>query len=135
MPTRTYIRDLQPSQWVEGVYAIYNCQLGRTKSEKPYIKCLLADNAAVNGRAAPPPRCGDASGPPVSVSADLAAPWSAEDRATLGAFVAGAGMPYPDFTASGERVWDRALSDEELHRIRRWIEAGAVVTECGACAP
>lgn len=43
MAKRTYIRDLQPAQWVEGVFAIYNCQLGRTKTEKPYIKCLLAD--------------------------------------------------------------------------------------------
>jgi len=43
MPSRVYIRDLQPSQWVEGVFAIHNCQLGRTKTEKPYIKCLLAD--------------------------------------------------------------------------------------------
>jgi len=43
MTKRTYIRDLQPAQWVEGVFAIYNCQLGKTKSEKPYIKCLLAD--------------------------------------------------------------------------------------------
>jgi 3'-5' exoribonuclease len=45
MAKRTYIRDLQPSQWVEGVFAIYNCQLGRTKTEKPYIKCLLADKS------------------------------------------------------------------------------------------
>ena len=43
MPQRSYIRDLQPSQLIEGVYAIRNCQLGRTKTGKPYIKCLLAD--------------------------------------------------------------------------------------------
>ena len=32
MPQRSYIRDLQPSQLIEGVYAIRNCQLGRTKT-------------------------------------------------------------------------------------------------------
>ena len=43
MAKRVYIRELQAAQWIEGVYAIRNCQLGRTKTEKPYIKCLLAD--------------------------------------------------------------------------------------------
>ncbi|MCC6680823.1 MAG: CMP-binding protein [Phycisphaeraceae bacterium] len=41
--TRTYIRDLKPSQYVDGVYAVQNCQLGQTKNGKPYLKCLLAD--------------------------------------------------------------------------------------------
>ena len=43
MPPRTYIRDLEPSQLVEGVYAIQNCQLGQTRGGKPFLKCLLAD--------------------------------------------------------------------------------------------
>lgn len=45
MPNRTLIRNLAPSQLVEGVYAIYNCQLGQTKGGKPYIKCLLGDRS------------------------------------------------------------------------------------------
>ncbi len=40
---RTFIRDLAPTQFVDGVFAIQNCQLGQTRGGKPYIKCLLAD--------------------------------------------------------------------------------------------
>lgn len=39
----TYIRDLAASQFVDGVYSVQNCQLGQTKTGKPYIKCLIAD--------------------------------------------------------------------------------------------
>lgn len=42
-PARTFIRDLKPSQYIDASFAIQNCQLGRTKQDKPYIKCLLAD--------------------------------------------------------------------------------------------
>ncbi len=45
------IRQLQDSQYIEGVFAIQNCQLGQTKGGKPYIKCLLADRSGrVPGR-------------------------------------------------------------------------------------
>lgn len=40
---RVNIADLEPSQLIQGVYAIQNCQLGHTKTGKPYIRCLLAD--------------------------------------------------------------------------------------------
>jgi 3'-5' exoribonuclease len=40
---RVYIRDLQAAQNLEGVFAVQNCQLGKTKNGKPFIKCLLAD--------------------------------------------------------------------------------------------
>ncbi len=43
MSNRLYIADLGPADLVEGVYAIQNCQLGQTKTGKPYIKCLIAD--------------------------------------------------------------------------------------------
>ena len=43
MSSRTNITDLQPAQLVQGVYAIQNCQLGQTKTGKPYIRCLVAD--------------------------------------------------------------------------------------------
>jgi len=42
---RTFIRDMQPAQYIEGIFAIQNCQLGQTKTGKPYIKCLLADRS------------------------------------------------------------------------------------------
>jgi 3'-5' exoribonuclease len=45
VPTRTYIRDLEANQLVAGVMAIQNCQLGQTKTGKPFIKCLLADKS------------------------------------------------------------------------------------------
>jgi 3'-5' exoribonuclease len=40
---RIYICDLQPSQLIEGTFAVQNCQLGQTRAGKPYIKCLLGD--------------------------------------------------------------------------------------------
>ena len=43
MAEHPYISDLQPAQLVEGVYAIQNCQLGHTKTGKPYIRCLIGD--------------------------------------------------------------------------------------------
>ncbi len=43
MAERVYIRDLKPAQNIDGVFAVQNCQLGKTKNGKPYIKCLLAD--------------------------------------------------------------------------------------------
>ncbi len=43
MPDRTYIRDLKAAQNIDGVFAVQNCQLGKTKNGKPFIKCLLAD--------------------------------------------------------------------------------------------
>jgi 3'-5' exoribonuclease len=46
VPPRTLSRDLEANQYVEGVYAIQNCQLGLTKGGKPFIKCLLADRSA-----------------------------------------------------------------------------------------
>ena len=42
---RIFIADLTPNQFVEGVYALQNCQLGQTKTGKPYIKCLLGDKS------------------------------------------------------------------------------------------
>jgi 3'-5' exoribonuclease len=42
---RILIRDVQPNQLIQGVYAIQNCQLGQTKNGKPYIKCLIADKS------------------------------------------------------------------------------------------
>ncbi|MEE9212949.1 MAG: HD domain-containing protein [Phycisphaeraceae bacterium] len=45
MAKRILIRDLKPAQLVEGVYAIHNCQLGQTKTGKPYIKCLVGDRS------------------------------------------------------------------------------------------
>jgi 3'-5' exoribonuclease len=43
MPTRPYIRDLEANQFADGVFAIQNAQLGKTKNGKPFLKCLLAD--------------------------------------------------------------------------------------------
>jgi len=44
--TRTLIRDFSPSQLVEGVFALQNCQLGKTKNGKPFLKCLIGDRSA-----------------------------------------------------------------------------------------
>ena len=45
MAERTLIRDMAPAQFIEGVFAIHNCQLGQTKNGKPYLKCLLSDRS------------------------------------------------------------------------------------------
>ena len=45
MPTRTLIRDLQANQFLDGVFAIQNAQLGKTKNGKPFLKCLVADKS------------------------------------------------------------------------------------------
>jgi 3'-5' exoribonuclease len=42
--TQIAIIDLEPNQYIEGTYAVQNCQLGMTKSGKPFLKCLLADS-------------------------------------------------------------------------------------------
>ncbi len=43
MPEHAYIKYLQPAEFIEGAYAIQNCQLGQTKGGKPYLRGLLAD--------------------------------------------------------------------------------------------
>ncbi|MFP4145586.1 MAG: 3'-5' exoribonuclease YhaM family protein [Phycisphaeraceae bacterium] len=45
MSHRVYIRDLQPAQLIQGAFAVQNCQLGTTRTGKPYIKCLLGDRS------------------------------------------------------------------------------------------
>ncbi|WP_200761432.1 3'-5' exoribonuclease YhaM family protein [Poriferisphaera corsica] len=37
------INGLSSNQYIEGVYAVQNCQLGMTKNGKPFLKCLIAD--------------------------------------------------------------------------------------------
>lgn len=45
MSTRRYIAELEPSQRIEGVFAISNAQMGRTRQDKPYLRCLLSDKS------------------------------------------------------------------------------------------
>ncbi|MBL9032465.1 MAG: HD domain-containing protein [Phycisphaerae bacterium] len=48
---RRFIRDLRPSERVAGAFAISNAQLGRTRSDKPYLRCLISDRSGeVPGR-------------------------------------------------------------------------------------
>jgi 3'-5' exoribonuclease len=44
--SRRYIATLQPTERIEGIYAISNAQLGRTKQDKPFLKCLISDKSA-----------------------------------------------------------------------------------------
>jgi 3'-5' exoribonuclease len=46
-PTRSrrYVCDFQPTERIEGAFAISNAQLGRTKSDKPFLKCLISDRS------------------------------------------------------------------------------------------
>lgn len=49
-PRRT-IRELKPAERVSGPFAITNAQLGRTRADKPYLRCLISDRTGeVPGR-------------------------------------------------------------------------------------
>lgn len=41
--SRRYIAQFEPTQRVEGVFSIANAQLGQTKTNKPFLKCLIGD--------------------------------------------------------------------------------------------
>ncbi|MEO1007937.1 MAG: HD domain-containing protein [Planctomycetota bacterium] len=43
--TRTLIRDLAEGEHVSGPFAIINPQLGKTRTDKLYLRCLLADKS------------------------------------------------------------------------------------------
>ncbi len=48
---RRLIRDWTPSERVEGVFAIANAQLGKTRNDKSYLRCLIRDKSGeVPGR-------------------------------------------------------------------------------------
>ncbi len=42
-PGRLFIRDLRGSERVKGAFSISNAQLGRTRQDKPYLRCLIGD--------------------------------------------------------------------------------------------
>lgn len=39
------IADMTPSQRIDGLFAIANSQLGRTRQDKPYLRCLISDRS------------------------------------------------------------------------------------------
>ncbi|MFM9995857.1 MAG: 3'-5' exoribonuclease YhaM family protein [Phycisphaerales bacterium] len=44
-PARRYIAELKPSERIRGTYSIANAQLGRTRADKPYLRCLIGDKS------------------------------------------------------------------------------------------
>lgn len=40
---RRFIAELRPSERVRGTFSIANAQLGRTRGDKPYLRCLIGD--------------------------------------------------------------------------------------------
>lgn len=40
---RRYIRELRASERVAGAFSIANAQLGKTRNDKPYLRCLVGD--------------------------------------------------------------------------------------------
>lgn len=51
MAERRYIAGFGVSERVEGAFAISNAQMGRTRNDKPYLRCLLSDKTGeVSGR-------------------------------------------------------------------------------------
>ncbi|MFN0134044.1 MAG: 3'-5' exoribonuclease YhaM family protein [Phycisphaerales bacterium] len=48
---RRFIRDLRASERVAGAYSISNAQMGRTRNDKSYLRCLIGDRTGeVPGR-------------------------------------------------------------------------------------
>lgn len=48
---RVFIADMQPNERFEGAFSISNPQIGKTRNDKPFLKCLLGDKSAtVPGR-------------------------------------------------------------------------------------
>lgn len=48
---RRYINELDAAEFVSGVFCISNAQLGKTKNDKPFLKCLIRDKTGeVPGR-------------------------------------------------------------------------------------
>jgi len=48
---RRYIRELKPSERISGAYSIANAQVGRTRNDKAYLRCLVGDRTGeVPGR-------------------------------------------------------------------------------------
>jgi len=48
---RTLIKDMEPFARIKGGFSIANAQLGRTRTDKPYLRCLLGDKTGqVPGR-------------------------------------------------------------------------------------
>jgi 3'-5' exoribonuclease len=45
LATHVFIKSLLANQFIQGVYAVQNTQLGQTKTGKPYIKCVLGDRS------------------------------------------------------------------------------------------
>jgi 3'-5' exoribonuclease len=41
--SRRFINQFEPSERIAGVFAISNAQLGKTKQDKPFLKCLIGD--------------------------------------------------------------------------------------------
>lgn len=44
---RRYINAFGPAQRIAGAFAISNAQLGKTKQDKPFLKCLISDKTGV----------------------------------------------------------------------------------------
>jgi 3'-5' exoribonuclease len=40
---RRFINQLEPSERISGAFSISNAQLGKTKQDKPFLKCLIGD--------------------------------------------------------------------------------------------
>jgi len=45
MSNHTFIADFENSQYLDGVYCIYNAQLGQTKAGKPSLKAIIRDKS------------------------------------------------------------------------------------------
>lgn len=43
--TRRFVTEFGPAERIEGVFAISNAQLGRTKQDKPFLKALISDRS------------------------------------------------------------------------------------------
>ncbi len=97
-----------------------------------YKSLLSPVPAAQPAPIARPARCDGSAPSPATVSPGIGLPLEDAERARLAGFVPGQPMPYPTFDKAGQPTFD-PIAQDDLDRIRLWIEQGAVVRACTSC--
>lgn len=44
-PVRKFLREYAPSERVRGLFAVSNAQMGKTRQDKPYLRCIIGDKS------------------------------------------------------------------------------------------
>ncbi|GMV24699.1 MAG: hypothetical protein AMXMBFR58_07300 [Phycisphaerae bacterium] len=44
-PARRFLREYGPAERVRGLFAVSNAQMGKTRQDKPYLRCIIGDKS------------------------------------------------------------------------------------------